>query len=290
MRTSWGDRIQARPRGGCLTGMRTLTLAVLLVVSGFRLAAAGPFCGTELGFAPADRSELPIGPVISFTVEDPYYGGMRHRKARLPKLYATIGRQKVPIATRDVRTGDGVIRFITIKSKAAGKLELWRSESESESESTETEAAPEATYTIVSDWTTFDTPTASITPSQDRRLGPYRWIGDYAALRVDVPAIAFTVKWRRGEKAAWRAMTVPANIETDRSEAWLGERICGMTENIPMSALAKGVELALAAKLPNGRDIAITDGVPTPFVFQPAEPAPKPQRARAVSSADALPN
>jgi hypothetical protein len=238
--------------------MRTLVLVLALSALAPRVAEAGPYCGALQSLAPADQTELPVAPTVTLHVEDAYYNGKRRGAAHAPKIRATIDGKKVPIATRDVRTADGVMRFITIKSKRTGTLRVstvdrWGSELAQ-------------TYEIVKDWTAPD-PTVSIARGADTRLGPYRWVGKVVALRIDVPAIAFTVKWGKHKQR------IAPTIETDHSEAWLGQRMCGMVENVPLRLLEEGVDVTVTATLPDGREVQITD-LPSPLVMPPG-PEPR---------------
>lgn len=234
-----------------------MVLAVLLLAP--LRAHAGPYCGELRSFAPAPDTELPIAPTLTLHVEDAYYNGKRTGTAKLPVVRATIDGKQVAIATRDVRAADGVLRFIRIKSKQTGTLRV------SVSDRWGNELAQ--SHEIVADWSAAE-PTVSVARGADTRLGPYRWIGKLVALRVDVPAIAFTVTWGK------HARHIAPTLETGHSEAWLGQRMCGMVENVPLALLEQGLEVRVKATLPNGRTVAVTDGLPSPLVMPPEPPKP----------------
>ena len=262
---------------------RALNLAIASLVAFVGSVEAGPYCGFDEKLAPADESTLPVAPTVSMFAEDHYYAGKRQRKAKPPALKATLDGKAVAFTTRDLRTIDGVIRFLKFKTKQTGKLEIWRREKPKDDE----QVFPLATYTIVDDWTA---PAASATVARvsDRRLGPYRYLGHAAAIRTEVPAIAFKLLWRRESTGPWRSLALPVNVNEDRdydpkaapgdswkkskdygrSEAWLGERMCGMIENVPLAVVEQGVHVKLTAQLPDGKDLEIT--VTNPVVI----PAP----------------
>ena len=93
---------------------------------------------------------------------------------------------------------------------------------------------------------------------------------DGAAIEVDAPAIAFTVRWRRDAKDKWRTFEVPALERDGHAAALVGETRCG-SATIPLGLLEHGIELELGAKLPDGKTIAVT-GLPSPFVVPKRQP------------------
>lgn len=245
---------------------------------------AGPYCGRLDTFAPADEATLPVSPTIAMHVEDAYYNGRREKNAKPPRFHATIDGKRVTVTTRDKDTADGLVRFIKINSKRTGKLELWTRNPYDKSTSVA------ATYTITKDWMEPATASANVSRVLDTRLGPYRWLGHQAAVRVDVPAIAFTVRWRRDDKSRWQTSTVPASINSDMvheptyaraphwgaSEALIGQRMCGMINTVPLADLEHGIDVKLTATLPNGRTIDVA-GLETLTI----PPAPKATKAQA---------
>jgi hypothetical protein len=233
--------------------MRLLMLALLVVVA--RDAYAGPYCGQLVSLAPADDEVVPPRATVTLHVEDAYYNGERTKRARVPKVRATIDGKAVAIKTRDERTADGVLRFITIKSRRLGKLRVTATDSWG--------AELASTYTIADDWAPI-TPVASIERVSDDRLGPYRWLGTALAVRVDAPAVAFRVK--QGKHAQWVAPVIKDN----HSEAWLGQRMCGMVANFPLAALEKGVDdVEISVLQPDGEAVVIREGLPAPLALPP---------------------
>lgn len=232
---------------------------LLLVAAISHRAEAGPSCGNLAMFGPSEAAVLPPGPTIAFGLEDSYYGGKRKARARPKKVTATIDGKPVGLRVRDVSMGDGVLRFLTVQSKRAGKLELWMYDPYTQG------LVNAATYTIAE---TTESPTAAtgtLRRTTDRRLGPYRYIGEQLAISVDVPAIAFSLRWR-SPKGAWKTRMLPVNVENDQSEARLGATICGMSRNLPAGVLEAGIEVELTAFLPDGKKLVVGD-LPNPVVM-----------------------
>lgn len=256
-----------------------LTSMAILVGALTRPVEAGPYCGMLNTFAPASEAQLPISPTIALHVEDAYYNGRRERNAQPHAFYATIDGKRVAVTTMDKDTADGLVRFIKVKSKKAGKLELWTRDPYSK------ETSVAATYTITKDWTAPTSASAVVSRMRDTRLGPYKWLGHAAAVRVDVPAIAFTLRWRADDTKRWQTSTIPAAINDDMeyepyrraaqwgaSQALIGQRMCGMINTVPLPTLERGIEVQVTATLPNGRTIAIA-GLDT-LTIPPEPPAP----------------
>ena len=103
--------------------------------------------------------------------------------------------KRVPLSWTDVRSSNGVIRRYAIRSKAIGKLELWRTWQYGDGKPTLV-----ARYQIVADWKPRETK-LRVEAGKSDDLGPYRWYAHYAGLRTDLQALAFTVKWREHARA-----------------------------------------------------------------------------------------
>jgi hypothetical protein len=244
------------------------------------VADAGRYCGSDETLSPGEGSTLPLGPTIAMHVEDAYFEGNRQHRAVATKLNITLNGKSVKFTTKDVRVSDGLIRYITIQSKKPGTLVV-----ESKKPDQDGERTHFGTYTIAELWTAPTKGTAVVTAATDDRLSVYRVVGHYTNVRVDVPAISYSVRWRKNDKAKWRTVLLPAAItrvwgrpeETNLanlSEAHLGSAICGGVDTMPGANLTVGVELELTAKLPNGKTLAITDGIAKPFV------APEPRKSQ----------
>jgi hypothetical protein len=232
--------------------MKAIAIAVVLL--GVRAAHAGPWCGDGGEFAPASGTTLPVAPTLAFALEDRYYGKSRRSIARIAGIRATIDGMPVSIKAVDVRGFDGAIRLVKIESTKRGRLDMYFGDD------------LRATYSIVDGWQA-PRPTASVvrevTPD-----GPYRQSATRAVIRVDVPAIAFVARWRRDRVDDWRVRPLPAS---GLGEVRLGQTMCGAVENVPLAFLERGIELELIAKLPDGRDVPIVDGLPVPFAIPPAD-------------------
>lgn len=260
-----------------ITAMRSVVVVVALL-AGVRGAKAGRYCGSDEILAPGDGSTLPIAPTIAMHVEDAYFEGKRQHRAVATKLAITLDGKPVKFTTKDVRVSDGLIRYITIQSKKPGTLVI---QSKKADENGDREQF--GTYTIAEGWTAPTKGTAVVSAAVDERLSVYRIVGHYTNLRIDVPAISYSLRWRKNAKATWRTVLLPAAIGqpwrgrdkndklNDQSEVHLGSSICGAVDTVPGADLDAGVELELTAKLPNGTTLRISDGIATPFVAPPAK-------------------
>ena len=215
-------------------------------------------------FAPAEATTLPVSPTIAFATEDQYYNGKRQSRARPMAITATIEGKPVSIRTRDAKTPDGVIRFVTVRSTATGKLAIWTRDPLTK------QKVIAAEYAIARDALRPTATTAAVRRAYDTRLSYYYHVGSQVAVRVDAPAIAFLMKWRHGT-GGWRQLSIPATIDGDHSEARVGSTICGFSENLPADALDDGVEAKLTATLPDGTSIPVTQ-VPERLALPPADP------------------
>jgi len=243
-------------------------------------ADAGRYCGSAETLAPGDGSTLPIGPTIAMHVEDAYFEGRRQARAVPTKLKITLEGKPVKFTTKDVRVADGVIRYITIQNRGTGTLVVRAAKA------IDGEIEEFGTYTIVESWTAPEAPKAVVSRGVDERLSVYHLKGHFVRVGVDVPAISYAVKWRDNAKAKWRSLTLPASLMPDywshsdgkadptvgKSEARVGEGICGMVDIVSIASLQAGIELELTAKLPNGKTVKVTDGLTNPFVL-PKKPA-----------------
>lgn len=227
-------------------------------------ASAGPWCGGHTGWAPAPSSTLPRRPRIVFWRQDTRSG------ARLPRIgvRATIGGARVEVATRDVRAGDVTLRFIEVRSDAAGELRLdLDDEGVVVHDRHEAHGIPHeaATYTI-GPWAR-PRPTATIgryhLPKATARTAHFAGL----AVGVDAPAIAFAVRWRRDAASAWRSLTLPAVWHEGLATARIGQTECA-ADDVPLALLERGIELELTATLPDGTTARV-EGLPGRVVVPP---------------------
>jgi len=115
-----------------------LVLALSLGVLPTTSASASPFCG-GIGHISPPSGTLPPGATLAAFLEDRYVGGERlgHATSRtrngaydgtidpIGKYWATIDGKRVATSIKDVVVADGIVRFITIKSRKVGTLRLW---------------------------------------------------------------------------------------------------------------------------------------------------------------------
>lgn len=264
-------------------------IAILIAVSVGTVTPtlASPFCGGESHVSPPGGS-LPPGATIAAFLEDRYVGGelLGHATRAtgngaydgttppIGKYRATINGKRVKIATKDVVVADGIVRFITIKSRTLGQLQLWTKAPWEENE----EAV--ATYDVVAakDPTSAAAPLVqprvSVSPGQDLRIAVYRFVGNFAELTLpDVPAVALRLRWRTTAAASWQALLLPIRTEQRNNKpqqvAWLGELVCGMTRNIAAAKLLTGIEAEVSAQLVDGSTIKLSDAAPIKIQVTP---------------------
>jgi hypothetical protein len=266
-----------------------VAITTLIAVSVGTVAStlASPFCGGESHVSPPSGA-LPPGATIAAFLEDRYVGGelLGHATRTtslgayegttppIGKFRATINGKRVKIATKDVVVADGIVRFITIKSRTLGQLQLWTKAPWEESE------AAVATYDVVAAKepkaapAPIAPPQLSVSPGQDRRMAVYRFVGNVAELTLpDVPAVALRLRWRTSSSAGWQALMLPIRNEQRDTKpqrvAWVGELVCGMTRNIAAAKLLAGIEAEVSAQLVDGSIIKISDAAPIKIQVTP---------------------
>lgn len=247
-------------------------LAVVVIFLAARAAAAGPYCGNQVEASPASESTVPIGATIAVFQEDGYYQGLQQTWARAPRLRITLDGKPVAYSATDAKVIDGVVRYIKIKGRATGKLEISVPNSYARNEWNFV-----ASYTVAKDVAVPERVTATVERGEDNRLGPYHYMGEQAVVRVDGPAIGFTLKWRATTTDRWVTHAMPVWIESwpktgKRSEMRIGQTMCGSVERIPLAALKRGIEVQLTAKLVDGRTVPV-EGLER-VVLPPAPPRP----------------
>ncbi|HPH67139.1 MAG TPA: hypothetical protein PLF40_15400, partial [Kofleriaceae bacterium] len=115
-----------------------VALALALGILPTTNAWSSPFCGGLSHISPASGT-LPPGATIAAFLEDRYVGGelLGHATSRtrngaydgttdpIGKYWATLNGKRVATSIKDVVVADGIVRFITIKSRKTGTLVLW---------------------------------------------------------------------------------------------------------------------------------------------------------------------
>lgn len=255
--------------------MRSLVLVVLLavVLATTRTAAAGRWCHGGDDYAPTAGSTLPVHPRVIKTTGDTLFEGKLSKRARAPKITATIDGKKVPISIKTTRIRSQVIQTIEIKSDKTGELVVKAGKDD------------EASWTISSEWTAPEKVNASVSRYHvDRMIDNYSWY-DGAQLTLDQPALTLRAKWRRDSEDKWRTVTVPVILKKDESilvpgrkpappaiAALLGETACD-DALIPVEFLERGVEIEATALLPNGKEVPVA--LPNPLVIEKRKKDPR---------------
>jgi hypothetical protein len=253
-----------------------ITTLLIVFIGICRPTLAGPFCGGESHVSPPGGA-LPPGATIAAFLEDRYVGGELLGHATgftgngsydgttppIGKYWATIEGKRIKIATKDVVVADGIVRFITIKSRKLGQLQLWTKEPWAES------AEAVATYDVVAPTPKQPKATAdslarvSVSAGQDLRMSVYHFVGNLAELSLpDVPAVVLRLRWRTSSSASWKGLMLPIRSkEGDNKQqvAWFGELVCGMTRNVEAVKLQAGVEAEVSAQLVDGTIIKLSD-------------------------------
>lgn len=289
--TSWVSK-------GLLPGA-VITALITVSVGTITSTMASPFCGGESHIAPAGGALPPSATVAAF-LEDRYAGGelLGHatqatgkgaydgRTPPIGKYWATINGKRVKISTKDVVVADGIVRFITIKSRKLGQLQLWTKAP------WDGAVQAVATYDVVA----VNAPTAvpavpaapavpavpaviaqpqvSVVQDQDLRLSVYNFVGEYAAFTLPaVPAIALRLRWRPSAAASWHALLLPIRRaqrgDNPPQVAWLGGLVCGMTRNIDATSLQAGIEAEVSAQLVDGSVIKFGNAEPIKIQVTP---------------------
>jgi len=254
---------------------------LLVLVASTSVAAAGPYCFADGGFAPLEGSTLPVKPRVVVFMGDTFYASKVSKKAAQSKVTATIDGKKVPVAIKSQRVGNQVIQSIDIKSDKTGELVVKMGKDD------------EASWTIASEWTAPEKVNATVSRYRlDRAMRNYSWY-EGARLTLDQPALTMRAKWRRDAKDKWHTVVVPimttrssfVDVEAvlnDRKDgkkpppptaaALLGEVRCG-TDTIPVNLLEQGVEIEATVMLPNGKEVPVA-GLPNPVIIEKSKKQP----------------
>ncbi len=270
------------------SGAIVMLLTLVTVLAGMSAPTlASPFCGGQSHVSPPSGT-LPAGATIAAFLEDRYVGGrlLGHANRATPMgdyegttppigtYWVTLDGKRVKLATKDVVVADGIVRFITIKSRQLGKLQLWTKSPWDHS------VAAVATYDVVAakefeaEPSEIAPPRVSVATAQDRRISVYRFVGNFAELTLPhVAAVAIRLRWRTSASASWQALLLPIRIEQRGTQAqqvaWLGDLVCGMTRNLDSKTLHAGVEAEVSAQLVDGTVINLTDDAPLNIQIAP---------------------
>ncbi len=193
------------------------------------------------------------------------FGRNRAHGAQVPKvgLRATLNGKPVRVATRDVHAGTYTLRFIEVASDRPGELKLELADErvvlhDSESHGIQHDAATFAIGTPPA----AGTPTATIRSYHELTQTMQEMVADGVYISVDVPAIAFELRWRADDKDDWKSLTLPALTIDGAPTARLGADECARP-NVPIDLLKRGLAVKLTALLPDGTsaDVKLPDRV-----------------------------
>jgi hypothetical protein len=247
-----------------------LPIAVVLVLLA-RTAGAGKWCGyTEPTWAPAGKT-VPRHPHLVFhrglvlwALRDKYPTHLEH-------VVAKIDGTPVRVKVSDVTAGGVQLASLEVLSERTGKLEISLTAVHSrEYFGEQAEREWKGEFTIDPDWrapsatspvvTRYRIARGSENPEAPNQPDTY---AHGVQIATDLPAIAFTARWRRDDKDTWRTISLPAIERGGRATARLGETTC-TAATVPLAFLERGIELELTAQLPDGKQVAIP--LPRPLV------------------------
>jgi hypothetical protein len=218
--------------------MRILVLAGLglfTLLTSARDARAISACGGRSGWSIKSGTKLPKHPTLA------YYAQSRRGRFDPKEIHASIAGKSVAVKVTSVAAPPYEVALVEIDSDKTGTLSVSYGED-----------APATTYTI----------DASTTLPKDVKGWTERFHAAFhhstvheeehgLAVRIDrdTPAILFTARWRRDDKAPWQTITMPAENDDGRPTARLGELGCKSNFSVPL--LESGIDLELDATLPD---------------------------------------
>lgn len=228
--------------------MWRIALALCLLSRIEEQAHAIAACTNGDGWSLASGATVPTHPRLAYFYDE-------RKNAGLPKTI-TAKLDGKPVAAKVTWTGAAPFQLaiIEIDSDKTGVLKLAWPESD-----TFYASEREATYTIAAKKLPAE---AKATTRRFHRAYHHSTVhesDDGLEVVVDVPAIAFTAKWRRDDKTAWQTMELTANTVDGKQVARFGELGCSGNFATPM--LEKGIDLELTALLTDGQRVKVT-GLP----------------------------
>ncbi len=248
--------------------MLRIALVVSCLVAVEHRAHAIAACGNGEGWALASGATVPVHPRLVY-----YMDGRRNRGSSSPSITATIDGKAVTAKISLSAAPPYALAMIEIDSDKPGKLVLtWDGATKANGYFQASE--PQMTYAI-SAKLALPKETKGTTTRFHRAYhhSTVHEIDDGLEVSVDVPAIAFTARWRVDSKAAWQTLELTANTTDGHQVARLGSLGCSV--NFDVATLERGVDLELEAMLPDGKKVKVT-GLPAHYAL-PALPknAPK---------------
>lgn len=239
------------------THMRIAALFTLLVLGAtVRDAGAIAACAHRSGWSLASGAKLPKHPTLA------YFSEARGGRLDPKEFHAAIDGKKVSVKVAIAAAAPYVLALVEVDSSATGKLAISYGAD-----------APATTYTIDAGFTAPKSATGTLDRfHQAFRHSTVHELEDGLAVVVDVPAIMFTARWRRDDKAPWQAMQLAARSSGGKQTAHLGELGCVSNFSVPI--LESGIELELVATLPDRSTLPVK--LPARVVLAPLPPgAPK---------------
>lgn len=246
-----------------------LLVGLAVTVTAERRAHAIAACGNGEGWALAPGASLPVHPHLVYFID-----GRRGAPANA-KLEAKIDGKPVPVKLSFAAAPPFQLAMIEVDSDRPGKLILkWGEGTQANNYFHPAEAV--ATYTIAPK---LALPAeAKAKSARFHRAYHHSTVhesDDGMEISVDVPAIAFTARWRRTAKDAWTTLELTANTVDGHQVARLGS--LGCSANFDTTVLEKGIDLELEALLTDGKKVKVA-GLPTHVVLAPLPPnAPQSQ-------------
>jgi len=224
---------------------------------------AGPWCGGGESWGPVGKT-IPVRAHLVYARSTRYYAG-KPAGEKLTGVKATINGKPVKLRVKEVKTNGELLRFIDVLSDATGTLKLTYSTSTGDDPSLDENVHE---YTIDPAWKAPDPSDATLTRYHQLYMGERRGDTkqyDGADIKLDAPAIAFTLRWRRDAKDTWRTLQLPVEDAGGMSAVRFGQTACA-ADTVPLAFLERGVELELKALLVDGTSRNVS-GLPSPFVL-----------------------
>jgi hypothetical protein len=212
----------------------TLLAGLGLVATHARDADAYSACARRAGWSLKPGTTLPKHPSLVF------YSETRSAKLSIADFHAAIAGKSVPAKVTLVKAPPYDLAVVEIDSDKTGALTVSYGAD-----------APGVPYTI--DASTTMPKEANGATSRFHQAFMHSTVHeeeDGLAIKVDVPAIRFTARWRRDDKAPWQTIELPSVDDgTGRPTARIGE--LGCTRNFSVPLLESGIDLEIVATLPD---------------------------------------
>ena len=242
-------------------GWRAAFLVGLALVAVEHRAHAIAACGDGEGWALAPGATLPTHPHLVY-----YIDGRRTTGPQKPTITATIAGATVPVKLSFLAAPPFQLAMLEVDSDKPGALVL-----------TWGEGTKDNGYFQPSERTAAYTISAKLKlPAQAKGTSTrfhkayhhstVHEIDDGLEIAVDVPAIAFTARWRTSDKDTWSTLEMTASTVDGHQVARLGS--LGCSANFQTTLLERGIDLELSALLPDGKKVVVA-GLPAHVVLAP---------------------